>query len=287
MTALWRHFPYLLRRTTLSSIDDELFRIAKGAAYSAILSFLPALTSVAAVLVKTRAEFVSKFLTNFLSDVLPPGTEQLVLPTFSLKGSRPLILLVIAALLSLWAASSVVKSLMEGFHAAYRTPRSRPFVRETGVAIMLVLICVLPIVAASAMILFGQQVEGALLGALRLDPMLNPIAPVWEWLSRIARYLVAFVATVTMTAILYYFGPNRQQRWARVWPGAVLSTVLWLLTTAGFGFYVRNVTNYSRLYGSVGAVMALLLWMYLIAAIALIGCEFNAEYERMLSHEPK
>jgi membrane protein len=194
---------------------------------------------------------------------------------------------VIAALLSLWAASSVVKSLMEGFHAAYRTPRSRPLVRETGVAIMLVLICVLPIVAASAMILFGQQVEGALLGALRLDPMLNPIAPVWEWLSRIARYLVAFVATVTMTAILYYFGPNRQQRWARVWPGAVLSTVLWLLTTAGFGFYVRNVTNYSRLYGSVGAVMALLLWMYLIAAIALIGCEFNAEYERMLSHEPK
>ena len=283
MSALWRHLPYLLKRTTLSAIDDELFRISKGAAYSAILSFLPALTSVAAVLVETRAEFVSKFLTHTLADILPPGTEQLVLPTFDLKGGRPVTLLIVAALLSLWAASSVVKSLMEGFHAAYRTPRSRPFVRETGVAIMLVLISVLPIVAASALILFGQQVEGAVFSALKLDPML---APAWEWLSRVARYGVAFVATVSLTAALYYFGPNRQQRWSRVWPGALLSTLLWLATTVGFGFYVRNVTNYSHLYGSVGAVMALLLWMYLIAAIALIGCEFNAEYERMLSHEP-
>ncbi len=287
MKGLGQHFPYLLRRTTLASIDDELFRIAKGAAYSAILSFLPALTSAAAVLVKTRADFVSKFLTNTLSDILPPGTEQLVLPTFTLKGGKPLTLLIIAALLSLWAASSVVKSLMEGFHAAYRTPRGRPFIRETGVAIMLVLISLLPIVAASALILFGQQVEGAIFSALKVDPVLNPMANAWEWMSRVARYVVAFFATVTLTSALYYFGPNRRQRWAMVWPGALLSTVLWLLTTAGFGFYVRNVTNYSKLYGSVGAVMALLLWMYLIAAIALIGCEFNAEYERMLSHEPK
>jgi membrane protein len=94
------------------------------------------------------------------------------------------------------------------------------------------------------------------------------------------RYVVALGATVSLTAILYYYGPYRKQRWSGVWPGAILATVLWLLATLGFGWYVRNITNYNVLYGSVGTSIALLSWMYLLAAIALIGCEFNAEIER-------
>jgi membrane protein len=66
-----------------------------------------------------------------------------------------------------------------------------------------------------------------------------------------------------------------------VWPGAILATVLWLLATVGFGWYVRHVTNYNVLYGGIGTSVALLIWMYLLAAIALFGCEFNAETERM------
>ena len=66
-----------------------------------------------------------------------------------------------------------------------------------------------------------------------------------------------------------------------MWPGAILATILWLLATLGFGWYVRNITNYNVLYGSVGTSIALLIWMYLLAAIALFGCEFNAEAERM------
>ena len=68
-----------------------------------------------------------------------------------------------------------------------------------------------------------------------------------------------------------------------MWPGAVLATLLWLLATSGFGWYVRHVANYNVVYGSIGAGIALLVWMYLMAAIALIGCEFNAEYERSQS----
>ena len=83
-----------------------------------------------------------------------------------------------------------------------------------------------------------------------------------------------------LTAILYFYGPYRKQRWDGVWPGAILATILWLLATLVFGWYVRNVTNYNVLYGSVGTSIALLIWMYLLAAIALFGCEFNAELER-------
>jgi membrane protein len=149
------------------------------------------------------------------------------------------------------------------------------------VGILLVFFSVIPLLGASSLILFGGAVEPAILDFLKVDPILNPLAGWWELFSRIMRYAVAFGATVSLTAIMYYYGPYRRQRWSNVWPGAILATILWLLATLGFAWYVRNITNYNLLYGSVGTSIALLSWMYLLAAIALIGCEFNAEAERM------
>lgn len=262
-----------------ATFDDNCFSIAKGAAYSALLSFFPVLASAATVLVQTRAEFVSRTLEGALSEVVPPGTEDLVVQQFRISGARPLALLIVAGAVSLWAASSVIKSLIEGFQAAYRVPRNRDFVGGSLVAMALVLLSALPVVGASLLILFGGQAERAMLGWARLDP-LSDISWAWRLLSQFARYTLAFATTATVAASLYYFGPYRKQSWAGVWPGAILATVLWLLATSGFGWYVRNMAHYNVLYGSVGASIALLVWMYLMAAIALIGCEFNAEYER-------
>jgi membrane protein len=263
-----------------SAFDDNCFAIAKGAAYSALLSFFPVLTSAATILVQTRAEFVSRTLEDGLSQIVPPGTEDLVVQQFRVTGARPVALLIVANLISLWAASSVIKSLIEGFQAAYRVPRNRSFLHGSAVAIALVLLAAIPLLCASLLILFGGQVEHAVLGAMKVDPIFTPFAWGWRLLCRIARYLLAFATTVLVTAMLYYFGPYRKQRWRFVWPGAALATVLWLLATSGFAWYVRNIGNYNVMYGSVGAGIALLVWMYLMAVIALIGCEFNAEYER-------
>ena len=220
-------------------------------------------------------------LVSFLSQILPPGTEEDVLQQFRVRGQRPIALLIVAVVLSLWAASSVIKSLIDGFNAAYRVPRNRSMLSHAGVGMMLALLSLVPLLGASSLILFGGTVEAAVLKMIRVDPILNPFAGGWELLSRVMRYLVAFGATSSLTAILYFYGPYRKQRWDGVWPGAILATVLWLLATIGFGWYVRHVTNYNVLYGSVGTSMALLIWMYLLAAIALFGCEFNAENERM------
>jgi len=276
-----KKLPYVLQRTLLAAFDDGCFSIAKGAAYSALLSFFPVLTSAAAILVQTRAEFVTRTLAQVLAQVLPPGTEDVVLVQFRVKGQRPILLLMFAALLSLWAASSVIKSLMEGFHAAYRIPRSRSFLRETGVAIALVFLAAAPLIGASALILFGSQVENLVLKWLKVDPVWNPLAGLWQMVSLVARYVVALGTTVAITSTLYYFGPYRRQRWRRVWPGAVLATILWLLATMVFAWYVRNMAHYNVMYGSIGTSIALLVWMYLMAAIAILGCEFNAEYERL------
>ncbi len=283
MIAVVRHLPFLLKRTLLSSLDDGCFAIAKGAAYSSLLSFFPILTSAATVLVQTRADFVARTMTQFLQQIVPPGSEEIVVKQFSVRGQRPLSLLIIAAVLSLWAASSVIKSLMEGFHAAYRTPRSRSFFHETGVAIGLVFLAAIPLLGASALILFGSSAERLVLNILAVDPILNPVAGLWKFFSRMAVYVVALGATVALTAMLYYFGPYRRQRWSRVWPGAILATVLWLGATSGFQWYIKNITNYNVLYGSIGTGMALLVWMYVLSAIAILGCEFNAEYERMIT----
>jgi membrane protein len=274
------NFAWLVRRSILNTLDDGCFGYAKGAAYSALLSFFPVLTSAATILVQTRAEFVSSTLQDFLSQIVPPGTEDLVVQQFRVMGERPFGLLVVAALVSLWAASGVIKSLIEGFQAAYRVPRNRGFVRQSWVAMSLVLLSAVPLVCASLLLVFGGEVERIVLNWMKVDPFLTPLSWVWQFVSRVARYVLAFATTIAVTSSLYYFGPYRRQHWRFVWRGAILATVFWFLATLGFAWYVRNIARYNVMYGSIGAGIALLVWMYLIALIALIGCEFNAEHER-------
>jgi membrane protein len=277
----WRSLPYLLQRTLLAAIDDGCFSIAKGAAYSALLSLFPILTSAATVLVMTGAEFVTSTLAELLRRVLPPGTQGVVLTQFRANGQKSIALLVIALFVALWAAAGLLKSLMQGFNNAYRIPRDPSYFHQTGVAIGLVFLSAIPLVGASALLLFGSQVEGVMLGVSRLDPLLNPLAGVWRLVGEGARYLVALGANVALTCILYYYGPYRPQKWSGVWRGAVFATVLWFLATKGFATYVRHIGRYNVMYGSVGASIALLIWMYLMAVIAILGCEFNAEFERL------
>jgi len=277
----FRNLPFLLRRTLFAAIDDGLFGIAKGAAYSALLSFFPVLTSVAVILVQTGAKYVQSGITRFLSRVVPPGTENVVLDQFRMQGKKPVALLVVAFLLSLWAASSVVKSLIDGFNSAYRVPRNRSMGGHIGIGLLLVVFAGLPLLGASSLILFGNLVEVGVLKLMRVDPLLHPLEGWLRLISHVGRYGIAFGATCSLMAMLYYFGPYRKQQWKAVWPGAFLATILWLLATLGFGWYVRNISNYNLLYGSVGTSIAMLSWMYILALIALFGCEFNAESERM------
>jgi len=275
-----RIFLWLLRRSVFAAFDDGCLSIAKGAAYSALLSFFPVLASAATILVQTRAEFVSRILEDSLDQIVPPGTEGLVMQQFRVTGARPVSLLIVAGIISIWAASGVIKSLMEGFQAIYRIPRSRGFLQTQGVSIAMVLLAAFPLVCATVVVIFGAQVESTVLSWMKVDPLLTPLSVLTRIVSRGARYLLAFLTTVSVTCTLYLFGPYRKQRWRYVWPGAVLATIFWLLATAGFAWYVRNIGHYNVMYGSVGAGIALLVWMYLMAVIALIGCEFNAEYEK-------
>ncbi len=117
----------LLRAACIGIYSDGCLGIAKGAAYSGLLSFFPVLTTLAALLVQAKAEAVSRTVARLLYDVVPPGTEDVVRTLFVVHGQRPAWLLVIATVLALWAASGAMMSIMEGFRAVYRLEDARSF----------------------------------------------------------------------------------------------------------------------------------------------------------------
>lgn len=279
----WKTQWWIFRRMLISAYQDGLIGFAKAAAYSALLAFFPALTSITTILVQANAAEVSRILSNFLFEWAPPGTEELLLYSVTVKGEQPVSLIVAATLVSIWAASGVMMSLMEGFRAAYKIPSGRSFLKQRGVAVLLVFLVALPAVGASALILFGGRTERAI---MRTIGVLSVGEQVRGWVAvagQILRHGIAFGTVMLVAALLYHYGPNRPRRFRSVWPGAFLATVLWLLATTGFAWYVGNIANYNVLYGSIGAVIALMVWLYVLALIALLGCEFNAERDRFFA----
>ncbi len=274
---LWR----LFRNAFIAAYEDNCFGIAKGVAYSSLLSLFPVLTSIATILIQANAEAVSRALERFLGQVAPPGSGELLQYQFTIKGQRPIGLIIVAIVLSVWAASGAMMSLMEGFQAAYRLPSGRSFLRQRGVAALLVFVAAVPAVGATSLIVFGARIEAQFFQALGISAPGGHLTGWAAVLSVSTRYLIAFACVVLVTGLLYYFGPNLPMKLRHVWPGAVVATFLWAVTTSVFTWYVRNIANYNVVYGSIGAVIALLVWMYLLAVMALLGCEFNAEQDRL------
>jgi membrane protein len=268
-----------LRAAFQSTYEDGCFGIAKGAAYSSLLAFFPVLTTVAAVLVQANADAVARTTARLLYDVIPPGTEDVVRALFTVKGRRPTTLLVGAVVLSIWASSGVMMSLMEGFRAVYRIPSGRSFLKERAVGMWLVLVAAIPMLGASALIVIGNRARRSFvywLGLTRSDDLRG-----WVALGgQIFSFAIALIAIVVVMALVYYVGPNRKQVFRRVFPGAVLATLLWLLSTLAVGWYLRDIANYNVLYGGVGAGLALLIWSYVLCVITLFGCAYNAAGER-------
>jgi membrane protein len=268
---------WFFRRAWVAAYEDNCFGIAKGAAYSSLLSVFPVLTTVAAILVQAKAEAVSRVLGRWISEAAPPGSGELLRNSLVSHGERPASLLVVATALSIWAASGVMLSLMEGFRGAYHVPSGRPFLKQRAVAAALVLCAAVPVVAASVMMLLGNRAEAAIVYWLHVVPQGAELTWWVALVGKAVRYLLAFGAIVLGAGLLYKVGPNERVR--VVWPGAFMATVLWLLGILAFAWYVRHIANYNVLYGSIGAVIALGVWMYVLSVIALYGCEFNAQLE--------
>src|SRR5208337_4579082 len=265
--ALWRAFLH------------DAFAVAKGAAFSAIFTLFPAVLLVASVLSEshTTAGFIRQ-IGHALGRILPAGTRTAVLQYFS--GSKPASLrfLITIAAITLWTGFGVMISWMEGFRNAYQMPKIWGLVKERMIAFLLVVLAGIPMVFASILLVFGNQIEAWIV--YHLGHELGPyVLGLWTAL----RWIIAALTSIAVIGLIYHHGVPRTQPWHRVLPGAALATVLWFASTLVFGFYVRHFANYDVIYGSVATAIALLLWLYIVSVVVLIGAEFNAlRYPRFL-----
>lgn len=278
MDVRWKRWLICFRNASWGAYEHGGLGYAKGAAYSALLAFFPILTTVTTLLVHANAAAVSRRIVRFLFQVAPPGVEELIRFQMAERGVKPFTLPLIASLLSIWAASGVTSSLMEAFQAAYHRPHNRGVIRQRLIAIWLVVAAILPVVAASAMMLLGVKAETwiwRILGLLENEETLRGGIRVISYLVNVS---LGFGAMVLAAALLYFFGPVGPKR-RKIWPGALLAAMLWFAVTLVFTWYVRNIAAYNLLYGSIGAVIALMVWLWLLSLAAMVGCEFNARLD--------
>ena len=194
-------------------------------------------------------------------------------------------MLVAASLITLWTASGVMISWMEGFRNAYQLPKVWGVVKERLIAFGLVVMAGIPLTFATMLVAFGNQIEANLTESLghNLGPL---VLIVWTGL----RWLIALITSVAVMQLIYHNAVPRTLSWHTVLPGAALATAIWFPTTIAFGWYVRHFAAYSLFYGSLATAVVLLIWFYIISIIVLVGAEFNALlYPRMVvtSSHPK
>jgi len=267
---MWR-FLALLRRAIWRAIQHDAFAVAKAAAYSAILTIFPGLLVVGAVLATSRstAALLSE-ISHAVGRILPAGSATAVA---YLKGTnqRPIGLLITTSLITLWTSSGVMVSWMEGFRNAYQLPKVWGLVKERFIAFSLVIMAGIPLTFATILVAFGARIENRLL--LFAGHEFGPyVFLMWMMI----RWSIAIMTSIAVIALIYHYAVPRTQPWHSVLPGATFATAVWFAATVLFGWYLQHYADYSLIYGSLGAAIALLVWLYIISVIVLMGAEINA-----------
>ncbi len=265
-------FFHLLGKAIWRAFQHDAFAIAKASAYSSILTFFPSLLVVGSVLGngnKTMREY-SREISYALERILPAGFSTV---QAYLRGNtgRSVGALITTSLLSVWLASGVMISWMEGFRRCYELPKIWGLVKERLIAFSLVILAGIPLASSTILVAFGSEIETDLL--LNTNHEIGTYVVVM-W--RMVRWLIAILTSVAVIALIYHNAVPRTQPWHSVLPGATLATAMWFMVTMFFGWYLQNYADYSVIYGSLGVAIALLVWMYLISLVILIGAEFNA-----------
>jgi len=264
-------FLRLLRTAFWRAFVHDAFAIAKASAYSSIFTFFPVLVLVGSVLANWRkgAPYLRE-ISYALGSILPAGSNTAL---NYLKGApkHPLGFLMTTSLITLWTASGVMISWMEGFRRCYELPKAWGLVKERLVAFLLVIFALVPMTFATILVAVGSKFETRLLPLI--DPDFSPyILLMWGGV----RWVIATLTSISVIALIYHHAVPRTQPWHSVIPGAILATILWFSVTVGFRAYLQHFSDFGTIYGSLGAGMALLVWMYMVSLVVLVGAEFNA-----------
>jgi membrane protein len=266
------HFFRRFRKALWLALEHDMLNTAKAAAYSGMLMLFPALVVLTALLaqVPQGTSLVGEVRGAF-EQFLPDDSMFLLRSAMQTHRLHSAQLILSAAGLSVFAALGMMLSLMDGFRRAYRQPRnSWGFWQRRLRALLLVPIVLVPLSLATLVLVFGRQIE-----AWMIDNAGHELQHMVLFFWRMARWAIALVTSVSVLGALYHFGTRRKEHWAWVGPGAVAATLVGFPATLAFGWYVTRIADYSMFYGSFGAGIATLVWLYITSFSALLGAELN------------
>jgi len=262
----------LLKRTLKEFSSDDMSTYASALAYRGLFAMFPFLVFLIALLGFLDLQNFFDWLRMQAELALPPVAMEQINPVIDQLQEQQAGLLSFGILVALWTASIGFRSLMNALNKAYDVEEGRPtwkliilaLAYTAGVAVLLLFTAGLMVIGPQAMEWLAGQVG-----------MRELVVVLWTWL----RWPVIVLMLMLVVALLYYVAPDVEQEFRFITPGSVLAVLVWILASVAFGVYVQNFADYNATYGSIGAIIVLLLYLYISAAVLLFGAELNAVIE--------
>ena len=264
----------VLIRTVKEFIDDEMSTYASALAYQMLFSLFPFILFLIALIGFLHLPDFFTWLREESAVVLPPQALEQVNPVIDQLQQSKGGLLSVGIVIALWTASAGVRLMMSAMNAAYDVVEGRPIWKRFPLSIFYTIGIAGMLLAAAGLMVLGPQVMGWLAGQVGLEDF---VVTLWT----ILRWPVIVLLLMVAVAVMYYVMPDVKQKFRFITPGSVLAVVVWIVASLGFGFYVKTFADYNAMYGSIGAIIVLLLYFYISAAVLLLGAEMNAVIEHM------
>lgn len=262
------------RRVYRQVEEDEILTRSAALSYYFIFALFPMLFFLVAVMgLFARSHDVQSGLFSYSGRFMPPETFSLLRKTLrEIASASTGLKLVFGLMLAMWSASGGVSSIMDALNRCYRVKDSRPYVKQRLISLALTIGISALVITAMVMTLYGGDIArfvGARTGLSDLAVLL------WQ----LSGWAVSFLFVVISFALLYYWGPDVEQQWRWITPGSLFGVLAWLAASFLLRAYLHYFNNFSKTYGSLGAVILLLVWLYIAAMAILLGGEINSEIE--------
>ena len=271
------NWKYILKRTLREFNKDQCPDLAAALTYYAVLSLFPAILALVSLVgLFGDPQKTTDALLQIVSGFVPAETVGTVGGVVEDLASAPAagFTLVIGLATALWSASGYVGAFGRAMNRVYEVDEGRPFVKLRGTMLVVTLLAVAIVAVLAGMLVLSGPVAEAVGGLIGLSGV---FLTVWD----IAKWPVMIALIIVIIAVLYYATPNVKQpkfKWMSM--GSGIALFVFLLASVGFGFYVGNFGNYNKTYGTLGGVIVMLLWLWILNMSLLFGAEFDAETER-------
>jgi membrane protein len=266
-----------LKATVQEFQRDDAMGLAAQLAYYLILALFPFILVLVSLMGTFGSPELASEVLSYFRQVMPAQAYEIV-RTFTAniisgRAEAPG-LLSFGILFTIWAASGAFAALINALNRAYDVQETRPFWKVRAIAILMTLGLSVLILVGVLLLVLGPQIGEGIANLFGLGDL---FLLVWE----IVRWPVALFFMIFTVALLYYFAPDANQPFRWITPGGLIGVLLWVLASLAFNFYVSNFGSYNRTYGSIGAVIVLLLYLYISSLTILFGATLNATLVRM------